>query len=753
MKRRRKKVYIKWFLSYVAILLPPIMIGFVIYTHTLKANREQAERLSQSLMQIVKNEFDNQVNEVTKCLNRIAMDPDVHLLSNAKGRFQPKDQYHMYTLYNSVMNINFSERYFDEVFVYFKNTGWVVSTHGNMSSELYHSMYGSVNEYTLPAMEDYLAQFHFREVMPLSDEWNHYLLFTMTCIKSDVGETSATVGVRLNVKTLDELFDSARWDERIQLAIIDEHNRIINASRAAESLPTLRYHELEPGQNFTVRIQEEPYIGTVMESEQLDWKYVILQPEALVEENARQIQKACLIGLCASVIIGLFLSYYLSKVNYNPLKGLLETFKKQVNVSEEDENEFQWLNKQTERFFSDYNDAKRLLDYNSKKLKEYNLLKLLEYPYDAEETKTDFQKYRIKEDAPYNAVIIFAVESIREKREKTDAYTQENALHKFILMNIFEEVVLEYYLLEVIELGEQVAAIINLPDGEKSGELLKTLVEDTQQKIEELFGFSVTAFMGAINAGTEGIHESYIQAREVAEYAELLDAEFIIYDDVKNVQKKYTYSIETEQKIINGIKVGNDKVAFSNLLLVIDQNFADGISIDMRKCLIFDMMGTMLKGAEEGGYYTFAEDFNFSTELSAKLPVEELKCRFKKIVEEICGKILEKQKENQDDKKLSREIEEYILINYNNPDLNISILGQEFHMTPAYLSAIYKKQTGGSLLDYINHIRIEKAEEYLAEGRSVVEIAQNVGFRDSGAFIRVFKKKRGVTPGQLKQNV
>ena len=85
------------------------------------------------------------------------------------------------------------------------------------------------------------------------------------------------------------------------------------------------------------------------------------------------------------------------------------------------------------------------------------------------------------------------------------------------------------------------------------------------------------------------------------------------------------------------------------------------------------------------------------------------------------------------------------------PDLNISITSQHFDMTPAYLSSIYKKQTGGSLLDYINTMRIEHAKELLEEGKSVVEAAELTGFRDSGTFIRAFKKKYGITPGQLKK--
>lgn len=94
---------------------------------------------------------------------------------------------------------------------------------------------------------------------------------------------------------------------------------------------------------------------------------------------------------------------------------------------------------------------------------------------------------------------------------------------------------------------------------------------------------------------------------------------------------------------------------------------------------------------------------------------------------------------------------EYIESEYHDPDLNISQTGFHFDMTPAYLSAMFKKQTGKSLLKYINTVRVEAAKELLAQGTSVVETAEKVGFRDSRTFIRVFKEYTGVTPGQMKK--
>lgn len=133
------------------------------------------------------------------------------------------------------------------------------------------------------------------------------------------------------------------------------------------------------------------------------------------------------------------------------------------------------------------------------------------------------------------------------------------------------------------------------------------------------------------------------------------------------------------------------------------------------------------------------------------MPVGKMKQRFHELLGEVCQKILEIQKETSKDQTMSKQIEEYIQKNFQDADLNISITSQHFGLTPAYLSSIYKKQTGGSLLDYILTVRITHAEQYLDQGYSVVEVASMTGFRDSGTFIRAFKKKMGVTPGQLKK--
>mgnify|MGYP000641733621 FL=1 len=75
--------------------------------------------------------------------------------------------------------------------------------------------------------------------------------------------------------------------------------------------------------------------------------------------------------------------------------------------------------------------------------------------------------------------------------------------------------------------------------------------------------------------------------------------------------------------------------------------------------------------------------------------------------------------------------------NFTDPDLNISITSQHFKMTPSYLSSLYKKQTGKSLLEFINNVRMDFAEELLKKGVSVSEAAERSGFRDSAGLFRL----------------
>ncbi|MFC4811482.1 response regulator [Paenibacillus sp. GCM10023250] len=84
-------------------------------------------------------------------------------------------------------------------------------------------------------------------------------------------------------------------------------------------------------------------------------------------------------------------------------------------------------------------------------------------------------------------------------------------------------------------------------------------------------------------------------------------------------------------------------------------------------------------------------------------------------------------------------------------DLSLTRLSEVVYLNPAYLSVLYKQQTGHNLSEYIAEARLEKAKELLATTPlKIQDIADRVGFETAGYFNRFFKKRLRVTPQEYR---
>ena len=84
--------------------------------------------------------------------------------------------------------------------------------------------------------------------------------------------------------------------------------------------------------------------------------------------------------------------------------------------------------------------------------------------------------------------------------------------------------------------------------------------------------------------------------------------------------------------------------------------------------------------------------------------------------------------------------------------LSLEVLSDHLHISASHLSRTFKKVCGESLTEYINHVRIEKAKEYLLRQDILAyEVADLVGYHDATYFSSIFKKYTGVSPTEYRQ--
>ena len=88
----------------------------------------------------------------------------------------------------------------------------------------------------------------------------------------------------------------------------------------------------------------------------------------------------------------------------------------------------------------------------------------------------------------------------------------------------------------------------------------------------------------------------------------------------------------------------------------------------------------------------------------------------------------------------------YITANHNNR-LTMGDLSKKVNCSVSTLSHLFKKQSGVSISEYIENLRLDEAKWLLEQpSYSVTEISDSLGFCNPAYFSTVFKRKFGVPP-------
>lgn len=98
-------------------------------------------------------------------------------------------------------------------------------------------------------------------------------------------------------------------------------------------------------------------------------------------------------------------------------------------------------------------------------------------------------------------------------------------------------------------------------------------------------------------------------------------------------------------------------------------------------------------------------------------------------------------------------ISSYIGSHYSE-SLSLDMLADKFYVSSCYLSRKFKEITGFSFVQYIQQVRITKAQEKLSSSfDSIQTISESCGFLSLSQFNRVFRSSCGMTPSEYRDKI
>ena len=106
------------------------------------------------------------------------------------------------------------------------------------------------------------------------------------------------------------------------------------------------------------------------------------------------------------------------------------------------------------------------------------------------------------------------------------------------------------------------------------------------------------------------------------------------------------------------------------------------------------------------------------------------------------------------ERTISREMASILRFIKDNFTKNLTLddISAHVHFSRSYITALFKKETGSTFIDYLNSLRIEKAQDYLKNSdMRIYDIAALSGFHNESYFSRVFQRYAGMSPGEYRK--
>ncbi|QUL55728.1 AraC family transcriptional regulator [Paenibacillus tritici] len=747
-----QSVVVRLITSYAVILCIPVILSVIIYGQTREVVKNEIKLASRAMLQQVRYIVDGELLQTESLATQLAVHSEVKsFLSSASG-----NAYKIYELKQELGRMLTANNFIKEINLYSKPLQSVLSSETYIDEYSFYEMKLQTDSFVYGDWQELTREYHSGKyaLLPLKNPDNK-VTYTPFYIRSlPIQATADVTGaliIPLNVDTMMTMLANIDWVERGRVFIMDTNGQIMIQNAGGTMIEPSAYREWdERGTGtFTGTFQGVESMITIESSDTTGWKYISVFPTDVFWEHAGGMRTMNMLGLLLCFVIGSAVIYYFARKNYNPVKELVSVFARNpVQDTGKYLDEYSFIRRNVLETIRERDATNKKHDQQLRVLQNYYLGRLLKGQADRNTPFTELAKtYKLQWTTGSFAVLLFYIDS-------GDDGITDLELSQFIVSNIVADLIGSRWTINFTDVDGMLAAVVNI-DPERAGQWKDEIEDDLAQAYEFItlrYKLRFTTVGSELQTGLEGVHLAFLQALEAQEYRSVLGDEMLIWHgSIKTSESSYFFTVNDQILLINLLKADEFEQANHMINSILQQAFQREQSHEISKCILLDVATTMIKAIPDQEQTRIAwDEWRPLKRLLSCSTKPEFEQELLDIFERVCT-VLRSKPNLQASAGIGEKVTAFVQENYSDKNLSVSQIGDHFSLTPQYVSRLFREQTGQvGLRDYISQTRVEAAKALLLEGASIDDTAEKVGFASSHAFIRVFKKYEGITPGKYK---
>ena len=429
--------------------------------------------------------------------------------------------------------------------------------------------------------------------------------------------------------------------------------------------------------------------------------------------------------------------YMLKPVTAMELREVIGKMKEKVDQQRKEKKKLESLTKTSQ----DYH--KNALVIRSKAIEA-----LVGCTRDVQESLDELEKMGIRMDSASYRVAVFDMDLFSDIHEIDMEKRQESALMAFVLFNVADEIVTGRGAGIAYQEGNNRACILFMGDHcrEFSKETYE-ICEEIQHKVKEVIGIEVSAGIGGWVRSPGELIRSHEQAENAIGLRYLLGGNLLI--DTEELSDDRSLSLQQSLvEMTDGIRNGN-AMKMNQALADMKEKIKNARADKSQACVCLQMIlrhaGSCWESVTSGGEDLFHKREILMKKVTEKKTFDEAFAMAEGYVHEVFNRC--SSMNSSSGQKQAVLAMEYIRKHYMEQELSLNDICSYLNISTSYFSTIFKEATGGTFLEFLSRIRMEKAKELLEQTTlKNYEIAEMVGFSDPHYFSISFKKMTGKTP-------